>query len=232
MRNCAKSPHGLFFCRHPLIKFFGIGAFVICLVWSSPAKATPINFFVYENSSQADVSQLDNWVDVQDGGSYADFTFYNDSSISSVITAVYFEATAFSSTSLINGTVVTPQPSGVKFSPGANPSKPAGSIKNFGGTWNGTLLSAGADAPSPTWGLSSGESLTIRFDYNGINYSDLIEAFSDPAKFRIAEHIPCLPNDNSVWSMNSAQVYIPLPSTLALFGLGFLGMLRRRIIRT
>ncbi len=193
---------------------------VMVLLCALSIHATPIDLYVYENSDNANTEGLHTWIDLIDGGSYVDFTFHNDSTISSVITDIYFESTAFSSTSLTNGTIVTPQPTGVDFTNSASPPEPAGSIRHFGGEWNGNLFVAGATPPASKNGIGQGESLTIRFNYMNINFNDLQEALSNPTAFRIAQHVQCLPNNKSIWTVTP----LPLPSTMTLLVSGLLAV--------
>ncbi len=200
-----------------------MGTFFI--MFSPPAHAAIMDLSVFENSSHADTSQLNLWADIKDMGSYVDFTFHNDSD-QAFISTIYFEGTKFSTGGLTKGAIVTPQPSGVNFSEGATPKNPPKSIKEYGGKWAGNLFAVDADSPSPKNGINPGETLTIRFDYNGMEFSDLLKGLSDPQQFRIAQHVQGLPKDASVWTVSQA---IPLPAPILLLGLGWLFKGRRTI---
>src|SRR5690606_29522500 len=122
---------------------------------------------------------------------------------------------------------IAAQSPGVKFSSGASPGQPAGSIQHHGGAWS-TLYSADADAPPPMNGINAGigETLTVRFNLTGgYTVDDVIGAITDePSRFRIAQHIQGLPGDASVWS-----VTVPSPASLGLLsGCALLAMRRRR----
>lgn len=184
------------------------------------ATAERVDLFVYESASGGDVSGLDLWVDVIDGGSSVDFVFHNDSTIASVVTSVYFEdvsaASGLSSPSILPG-------AGVDFAPGATPGDPAGSISGFYRDWAGNLYTAGATQPSPMMGINPGETLTISFDFSGV-FSDMLAALrSDTGDFRLAQHVQGVgPLGFSVWTTT-----VPAPAPLALLALGGLVASRR-----
>lgn len=207
-------------------------AAIVVGVAGSAALAERIDLFVYENSNGADVSGLDLWVDVVDRGSYAEFTFHNDSSISSFVRSIYIEKTSFSNSSLEDGAIVEPQPVGVKFINGGSPPNPAGSIRHFGGEWQGNLLAVKArSGGSNKDGIDQGEYVGLRFDYDGITFQDLLDALSgDTPAFRIAQHVQGLPYGYSVWTMNDGGRIVPLPSAsaMAMVGMGLVSLRRRR----
>lgn len=203
----------------------GVALAAAILACAGTAQAERFDLFVFENSSGADVSGLDLWVDVRDQGSFADFVFHNDSSIGSSIARVYIENTSASGALLSDGTIFA-ESSGVDFTPGSAPPNPPGSISGFGGAWGGNLFSAGAVSPPPFRGINPGETLTLRFDLTG-SFSDLLDALTN-GEFRIAQHVIALPEGASVWT-----VLVPLPPAAwpgitALASLGVVGYVRRR----
>lgn len=199
---------------------------------ASLALAERVDVQIYENSDNADVSGLDLWVDVLDQGTHADLVFHNDSSIGSFIRSIYIEKTAFSDGSMDNSRIRNPQPLGVKFVKGGSPPNPAGSIRDFGGEWRGNLFAVKAKSPGTNKdGIDPGESLTLQFDYAGIDFQQLVAALSgDTPEFRIAEHIQGLPGGSSVWGKNGEHRVVPLPSAAAMgfAGLGLVTLRRRR----
>jgi hypothetical protein len=208
---CSTSKHGIL---SPIILLIiGTG---MCLC-ASQAQATPINLNVYDKTGSFNTSTLNVWVDVIDNGSSVDFVFHNDST-DGFIANIYIENTVFSSQYLSTGKISAASNRDVNFSDGGKPENPTGSIKNFGGNWDGNLFSAGAKTPSQN-GIKPRESLTVRFDYiAAINFAELIAAMSDPAQFRIAEHIQGISTNNvSVWTTNTT---VPQPATLMLLAAG------------
>lgn len=208
------------------IRCFAVIGCALCLAAS--AQADRIDMYVFENADNADVSGLDLWVDVTDGGGGTiDFTFHNDSSIDSIVTDVYFEETAFAA---MFGGAITFESAGVDFSDGASPPNPPGSISAFGGAWAGNLYSADSNAPVSHNGIAVGELLTISFTLDGVNVQDIIDALSsDPLGFRIAQHIQGLPQGASVWAVNT-PIVVPL-APAAWMGLAGLGLLAARRLR-
>lgn len=214
-----------------MVRSLGIAA--IMLGAASAASAERIELFVFENADNADVSGLDLWVDVVDRGSYADFVFHNSSTVQSFVRSIYMESTAFSQTSLEDGRIGDAQPAGVRFEEGGSPPDPAGSISGFGGAWQGNFFRARAASPgNGKDGIDPGESLTLQFDYAGIDYQSLIGALtgSEPA-FRIVQHVQGLPGGSSVWNRNGGDrnAVVPLPSAAGMaLAAAALGGLRRR----
>lgn len=189
-------------------------------------QADVVNFAVFENAQGASTQGLNLNVELIAVGSTVDFTFRNQSTIPSVVTAVYFESNALSTSLLTGGMIVLPQPGGVNFVIGATPPNPPGSIAAFGGVWGGNLLSIDAAAPPPHNGMGPGESVTVRFSLAG-SFQSLIEALStDPPGFRMVQHVQALPGGASVWTVNQ-----PVPGAgtgAALLTAGLVIARRRR----
>jgi hypothetical protein len=202
---------------------------------ASAASAERVDLLIFENVTNTPTTGLDLWVDVTDGGTHVDFTFHNDSTVSSIITSIYVENTAFTSAAFSSAAIVA-QSAGVSFSAGATPPNPPGSISGWGGAWGGNVFSADNDPPASK-GINPGEWLTIRFALAGYAFADVIdELSSDPVGFRIAEHIQSIGQDSvSMWGVNGPieSSVVPLPpaawSGLALLGLA--GIARARHAR-
>ena len=183
------------------------------------------------------VAELDLWFDVVETGNAVHFVFHNDSSIPSVLTALYVELTDFSAAALRGGGIVSPQPMGVVFSLGARPRKPPGSIAKFGGVWSAYLLTADADAPKPFNGIGPTESLAIGFTLIGVDLDQLLAELGEPPAFRVAAHVQAVcPHDSqtdaSLWVLNEAfdatgPTPVPLPAGAWLGLAGGVGLLRR-----
>ena len=190
------------------------------------ANADEDEFSSYENSSGTDVSGLDLTVELVDGGTYVDFNFENESSISAVVTAIYFENTSFWSSSLTAGSIVE-ESANVDFESGATPHSPAQPGMDFGGHWTGTAYAADAESPGPHNGIkaSVGDELTIRFQLSGgATFQDIVDGLTgDEPEARIAMHIQGVgAGSESVWG-------ITVPTPAAAFGMvGLLAARRRR----
>jgi hypothetical protein len=195
---------------------------------ASLASAARVDLVVFENDSNANVSGLDLWVDVLNSAGKADFVFHNDSSISSIITQIYFESGL--SSLIANGTIAV-ESSGVDFKVGATPANPPGGT-NIG--WTGTFYS---DGRVNQGGVSNGinnvstETLTVRFDLiGGKSVDDVIAALGKPGS-RIAEHIQSLPQGASVTAVTTTIVPLPEAFGPGLILLGSIAAYRLRRVR-
>lgn len=196
------------------------------LAVSTAAHADRIDMFVFENADGVDTSGLDIWVDAVDGGTHIDLVFHNDSEADSFVTSLYIEATEFTSEGFEDMMILTPQPVGVDYESGAHPQDPAGSIDNYMTPWRGSLFSASPESPSPVNGINPGESLTIRAEYDGINFSDVMNNLNSSDGFRIAQHIQGIgEGSSSVWAVNEP---VPEPAAAAAIVLMALAPRRRR----
>ena len=197
------------------------------LAVSTAAYADRIDTFVFENADGVDVSGLDIWIDAIDGGTFIDLVFHNDSQQDSFVTSLYIEATEFTSQGFENMMILTPQPNGVLYGTPGTPANPPGSIDSFTMPWMGTLFAASAEPPPANTGIDPGESLTIRADYNGITFDDVIENLASPDAFRFALHIQGLGDGgaSSVWSVSQP---VPEPAAVAVIAMAVLAPRRRR----
>jgi len=192
------------------------------LVIAGPASAERVDLNVFENSSGADVSGLDLWVDVTSSGGYVDMKFNNDSTISAILTQIYLESNL---SSLLNNGMIYATTGNVHFVPGANPSSPPGGT-NIG--WVGEFYTAGRVKAG---GVSNGidddavdpdESLTLRFDLlTGKTLDDVLSSLVDDG--RVAGHVQGLPRGASV---SVVTVPLPVAGSAGLAMLGAIGLAR------
>ncbi len=193
---------------------------------TSIASADRINMGIYENASGTSTLGLDLWVDVSaTSASTVEFTFHNDSTLASVITAVYFENTPLSAA--LSSALISTEVGQVAFNNGSSPASPAAIGATFGGAWSGNLYTAGADSPGPQNGVnhSVNELLGVSFNVTGMSAQDFVNTLvADPLAMRMAQHVQGVGlNANSIWT-----VTVPTPGSLALLGLGALVAIRRR----
>lgn len=200
---------------------------MLCILGAAAtvASAQRFDLFVYENDDGADMSGMDLYFELFDIGGSVDFVFHNDSTGPMFVSAVYFED---SFSGLVNG-LIQNESAGVDFEPGASPAMPPPPGAGFGGVWLGNIFNADAEDPSEQFSINAGvgETLTIRFDLDGIGFSDVVDALgSDPRGLRIATHIQGIGGNDgdSAWGVN-----VPAPATLVAFGgLAALASRRRR----
>ena len=171
---------------------------------NTPTQARPVyrlNTLTNNGNYYAD-SDLVLEVEVSEEFGLARFDFRNESTIDSVIAAVYFEQGLLDSLhSLVEGP-------GTAFSWPAHPGHlPAGqTLDPPFSTW----FSSGADSPAPTHGIDPGETLAVRFNLaDGATINDLYDEL-DSAALRMGAHVISLPDGSS------ESVVTPEPATLIL----------------
>ncbi|WP_165250220.1 PEP-CTERM sorting domain-containing protein [Paludisphaera soli] len=209
--------------------------------WAAPsASALSTTYALSTNITNNGNSYVGNqlFVDVNDVAGQpqqVDFVFRNVGPVASSITDVYFDDGTL--LTLLSTTVNSS--AGVAFSAGASPGNlPGGNAVNFQTTAG---FSADSDSPVSTNGVNPGEYLTVRFALQGVQtYASVINALAlglaNPGvnytgALRIGVHVQAIsPQGGSDSYINGEPV--PEPSTLAIAGLGALGMigygLRRR----
>jgi hypothetical protein len=220
---------------------------VVVLAWAaSPASALTTSYNLATNITNT-ASYLGDQlfvdvVSISGQPNRVDFVFRNEGPRASSIGAVYFDDDSL--LTLLPTTVRND--TGVWFSAGANPANlPGSSPWNFQATSN---FSADANVSDLVFGVNPGERLTMRFGLQGgRTYADVIHAINlaatDPTRdlpggLRIGASV-LVPSLSILWGdpcydsyLLSVPAPVPEPSTLAIAGLGALGMighgLRRR----
>lgn len=197
--------------------------FVCCLalgIFTPAAQATLYDLIVFtDNGSPYD--ELAVAVDVTEGGSnQVDFTFYNNSTVISTITAIYFDGEALLGIAYINSSP------GVSFTEngGSPPVLPGGNMIGFDATVG---FLADSDKPGPKNGVNSlqdpKEWVAITCNLrSGLDFSNVIAGL-DNNTLNIGVHLTNIGDYSESLACN-----IPEPTTLSLIGLGALVLLRRR----
>jgi len=168
-------------------------------------------------------------------GGYATMTFKNVSvaTETAVIADIAIDSQDNDTSGIVlsNPVILSGSP-GVSFSTGLS-----NGIPNFKGSGetseNPKLLALSADSPAPQKGLGLNESLIVRFNTalaDGASIDDYFSFFnggSDTAMYSIAFHAQsCVTTGSSV--SGAYQGVVPEPATLALMGVGAIGLIRRR----
>ena len=214
----------------PRLRFI-LALALLGLAFTGSASAMSFTLITYENADGADLDGLNLWFEVEDSGSYVDFTFYNSSTIASNVANIYFERNGAGldlGASSIHG-----ESQGVDFRSGGAPGNPApggGSLD-----WSGTAARFRAENPAPHNGTgntdagASAEWLTIRFEYGSSSYASVISDL-ESGEFRITQHVTSMPQ--SIWTVSGGVTDpVPLPATVWLLGSGLLGWVGANRVR-
>ncbi|MDD5134373.1 MAG: hypothetical protein PHP01_03055 [Phycisphaerae bacterium] len=203
--------------------------FTLCFGTATYANAI-YDFRIFNDARYEQDQRLNFTVTVSDEGqNQVGFLFENSSSISSSITAIYFDDDSIlkRADSILESTgvnfsfgKVTPKslPAGNNLTP-AFPKKPA--------------FSADSDSPTSHNGINPAEWLKITFTLNtGKNLDDVIDAIAKGGttsqnNLRIGLHIQSLPCGHDSVSAINNNTPIPEPATIALFALGSLIFIKR-----
>ena len=190
--------------RAPGIYPLAIIVMVAGTLASTPTQASPVyclNTFTNNGSYYGDPNIVLE-VEVSEEFGLARFDFCNESTIDSVVAAVYFEQGSLDSLhSLIEGP-------GTAFSwPAHLGHLPAGrTLDPPFSTW----FSSEADSPAPTHGIDPGETLAVRFNLADGATIDAVYDELDSAALRVGAHVIFLPDGSS------ESVVTPEPATLVL----------------
>ncbi len=207
-------------------------AVLVLAVWAvapGPASALMLGFgnITSNDAGNAAIGEGQLSVDVTDlGGGGVSFQFANSGPEQSTITHIYFD----DGVALDASTLTIVGDSGVNFSlddregnlPGGNSLDPQFE----------TMLSVGADAPSPKNGVNPGEGVTLSFA--SLNFQALTDALNS-GLLRVGIHVQNFANGGSESFITTTNIEIPPPQvdepgSLLIFGAGIIGVavLRRR----
>jgi hypothetical protein len=194
----------------------------VALFAASSAQALVLDSWTkVSDSSNTNIgSQLG--VDVTDAGSNrVQFHFTNNVGVASVVAAVYFDD---KSVSLLGSIFSIAGSAGVAFSNGASPGNlPSGNTVSFDADF-----ASDADAPAPTNGINtSSEYLNITFNLAaGKTFNDVLSQLST-GELVLGMHVQAIGQQggsDSYINGTPPTTEVPEPGTLAVFGLGLLGL--------
>ncbi len=194
---------------------------LVCTLGVGSAFATIYPFTIFtDNGNFNDDPGINMYMDVWNGGSVAKFTFYNDSTVQSTITNIYFDDGV-----LIGATLGIINGSGTDFDENeSNPNNlPGGNIIGFDADRE---FNIGPEPAPPANGINNigvGEWVTIEFDLVGGTLQDVLDELNS-SSLRVGIRIQNFTDGSSESAVNE----IPEPATVLVFGLGGLALLRKR----
>ena len=195
-----------------------VSVILVCTLGAGSAFATIYPFTIFtDNGDYNDDPGINIYMDVWNGDNIAYFTFYNDSTVQSSITNIYFD-----DGTLIGATLDIINGPGTLFAEDGPDNLPGGSIIGFNADRE---FNIGATPPPPDNGINNigGEWVTIEFELLGGTLQDLLNELNSSA-LRVGIHIQNFTDGSSESAVNE----IPEPATVLIFGLGGLALLRKR----
>lgn len=197
---------------------------ITCTIQISNAVIYPFEVFTRNGSYWNQEGRIRCYVDVTGDSNFANFTFYNESTVDCSIASIYFDdGLLLGISDIINGP-------GVLFTSPADASNlPAGNTLDppFETTAD---FSAKGVQPPPVNGINNTESndplewVTIQFELiNNLLLTDVFNGL-DTGTLRIGIHITAFPDGSS----ESAVTLIPEPATLLLLSLGAVMVIKRK----
>ena len=191
---------------------------IIGILLPSLCGATLYQFEIFtDNGSFYDDPGINIYMDVSNGGSIVEFTFYNDSTVQSSVTNIYFDDGPMigSTMSIINGL-------GTDFAEDGPANLPGGNMIGFDADRE---FNIGAEPAPPANGINNiglDEWATVELILDGYTLEDVMTAL-DSGSLRVGIHI-----QNFTDGSSESAVNIPEPATICLFGLGGLVLRRKR----
>ena len=193
---------------------------LVCTLGVGSAIATIYPFEIFtDNGDFNDDPGINMYMDVYNGGNIAQFTFYNDSTVQSTITNIYFD-----DGTLIGATMGIINGPGTDFDENEpNPNNlPGGNTIGFDADRE---FNIGPEPAPPTNGINNigaGEWLTVEFALIGGTLQDVLDELSN-GSLRVGIRI-----QNFTDGSSESATAIPEPATVLMFGLGGLALLRKR----
>jgi len=191
---------------------------LVLVLCAAPVHATFYPFEVFtDNGLFNDDPGLDFYMDVSNGGAIAEFTFYNDSTVQSSITNIYFD-----DGTLLGATMGILNGPGTLFTEDGPTNIPGGNMIGFDADRE---FNIGADPPPPVNGVNNigtGEWVTVQFLLVGGTLDDVLNELNSGA-LRVGIHVQDFTDGTSESAVN-----VPEPATMILLGLGALVLRKRR----
>ncbi len=195
-----------------------VSVILVCALGAGSAFAALYPFEIFtDNGDFNDDPGINIYMDVWNGDNVAKFTFYNDSTIQSSVTNIYFDDGV-----LIGATLGIINGSGTDFAEDGPGNLPNGNDIGFDADRE---FNIGSNPPPPSNGINNigvGEWVTIEFDLLGGSLQDVLDELND-GSLRVGIHIQDFTDGSS-----ESAVAVPEPATVLMFGLGGLALLRKR----
>ncbi len=207
-------------------KLFYFATFVFAIAFLLSARANVYPFSIFNDANYACNPNLHFEVEVFDPPGQVIFEFRNMSTISCVITEIYFDnGSLISLESIINNIISEENKIGTKFIMGATPQELPGCnlVNPVFRTTEG--FSAEPSAPPAKWGINPGEWVQLVYNLDeGATFEDVIAELDSGIDLRIGIRIQSLPGEpGSCSALNT-----PEPATLLLLAIGSAAILRKR----
>lgn len=192
--------------------------FLVCTLGAGSAFATLYQFEIFtDNGNFNDDPGMNIYMDVTNGGSVAEFTFYNNSTVQTSVTNIYFDDGPMigAAMNIVNG-------SGTNFAEDGPTNLPGGNMIGFDADRE---FNIGAEPAPPSNGINNigpDEWATVELILDGFTLLDVLTAL-DSGTLRVGIHIQDFTDGSSESAVN-----IPEPATILMLGLGGLALRKKR----